>query len=460
MMKKALTILAVTAFFFGCEQPTKTVVQEVNSVKVGDELSGGFVVTIADATTGYLATRDVDFNNDGDFTDVGDKQGLVYGKFTSNITLTADRQWTLSGGVFIGNDNSGNATLTIEAGTIIKGSSSTTAPGMLVITRGSKINAVGTAAKPIILTSERAVGSRAAGDWGGVIINGNAVINNGDSNGFAEGEGNTGVYGGTINTDNSGTLKYVRIEFAGVLFTADNELNGLALQGVGSGTTLSYIQVHQNADDGIEFFGGAANLDHFVVTGAQDDSLDWTYGWTGKAQFGVVQQYASADKGIEGDNNSKAVTATPLSNPVIANMTVVSNGTEKAAALRAGTSVQMYNMIFTNFSKSLDVLDSKDGDAATTVFKGVVTTEATDGAVTSYVSGTTGNFLATFANLNLDADLTDADYTNDSFVPTAAITGATAQALPGETTPAANYIGAIAPGAADWTAGWTTSAAN
>ena len=80
MMKKALTILAVTAFFFGCEQPTKTVVQEVNSVKVGDELSGGFVVTIADATTGYLATRDVDFNNDGDFTDVGDKQGLVYGK--------------------------------------------------------------------------------------------------------------------------------------------------------------------------------------------------------------------------------------------------------------------------------------------------------------------------------------------------------------------------------------------
>lgn len=505
-MKKFLLVAAAVALvgLTGCEQATetKTVTNTVvQKHKVGDELFGDYVVTYVDAKdTGYIAIRAAsDKSGDGDIRDAGEGvSGQVTGTFTADITLTklADAKyiptavaadttkytagtdnkitWILNGPVFIGQDNANSATLTVESGALITASGSAAAPGMLVISRGSKIMAEGSATDPIVFTSSRLKGFRAAGDWGGLIINGNAPINDGDDNdatkagGSAEGEGNTGKYGGTDAADNSGVLKYVRIEFGGVLFTADNELNGLALQGVGSGTTLSYIQIHQAADDGIEFFGGSVNVDHLVLTGAQDDSLDWTSGWNGKAQYVIAQQYSVADVGIEADNKENGVNNLPRSNPTLANLTFIGKGptwvddkgtkTYKAGALfRRGTDVTMLNSLFANFKTSLDVTHSS-GDANTTVFKGVFTTEALDGTVASYVSGENNNLKgADLASANLPAELTDATYGNETtFKFTAVPTGYTAST----DAAAANYLGAIDPAGTDWTIGWITTAQN
>ena len=146
--------------------------------------------------------------------------------------------------------------LEIEAGTTIYGDSATN--GTLVIARGSQIHAHGTAAAPIVMTSDQLEGERARGDWGGLIINGYAPLN--IEGGEAEGEGDTGTYGGDDPTDSSGILEYVRVEFAGTEFSPDNELNGIAFQGVGSGTTVENVMVKFNKDDGLEFFGGTVEV--------------------------------------------------------------------------------------------------------------------------------------------------------------------------------------------------------
>ncbi|MFP4485093.1 MAG: hypothetical protein ACLFO1_09600, partial [Spirochaetaceae bacterium] len=255
------------------------------TLKVGDASPDvdGFTVTYVDEAGGYFAE-----NEDED-------QVLVWGRFEEDIKFTEDKTWILGNAVFIGNnaqdpDNAAGNTLEIEAGTTIKGEVDDETPGVLIITRGSDIDAVGTADKPIVFTSLNEPGERAAGDWGGLILNGYARV----QGGYAEGEGGTGQYGGgedSIDDDNSGTIKYVVVQFAGTLFSPDNELNGIVFQGIGSGTTVEYIQVHQNADDGIEFFGGSVQVKYYVGTGNQDDTLDGDDGWNGSAQFAILQHY-------------------------------------------------------------------------------------------------------------------------------------------------------------------------
>ena len=164
------------------------------------------------------------------------------------------------------------------------------------------MNAIGTRERPIVFTSDQPVGQRGRGDWGGIIINGRAPVN--IEGGEGVGEADTGVYGGNQPNDNSGTMRYVRVEFAGVEFSPDNELNGIAFQAVGSGGTYDFIQVHMNRDDAFEWFGGTANIKHAVASNAADDSFDWTFGWQGKAQFVVIHQRGDdADRGIEADNS-------------------------------------------------------------------------------------------------------------------------------------------------------------
>ncbi len=251
---------------------------------------------------------------------------VLSGVITEDLTLTADTDWLLRGGVFIGDDEN-PTTLTIEAGTTVYGETST--DGMLVIRRSSRIMAEGSADAPIVFTSSKEAGTRARGDWGGLIINGRAPVNScgGDYEGDyceAYGEGGTGWYGGADAGDSSGVLRYVRVEFAGTLISPENELNGIAFQGVGSGTEVDYVQVHMNADDGIEFFGGTAQVKHVLVTGVGDDMLDWTDGWQGKAQFVVLQQFADAgDNGIEADNNGDDNEASPRSNPTLSHITII-----------------------------------------------------------------------------------------------------------------------------------------
>ncbi len=289
---------------------------------------------------------------------------VLSGTYTEDLTLTADRQWLLRGGVFIGDDEN-QTVLTVEPGSTVFGETSTA--GMLVITRGSKIVAAGSPEAPIVFTSSKAPGSRARGDWGGVIINGRARINacaeDGKTDGLCEayGEGGTGWFGGDYDGDDSGVLRYVRIEFAGRIVSPDNELNGLALQGVGSGTTLEYIQIHMNKDDGIEFFGGSCNFRYILTTGIADDNLDWTDGWRGKGQFFVAQQYADAgDNGIEADNNGEDNAAQPRSKPTLSNLTLIgspdSEHSDYGMLLREGTAAKIHNAIVTGWNGAgLDV---------------------------------------------------------------------------------------------------------
>jgi len=281
---------------------------------------------------------------------------VVRGNITANTTFSSANDYLLSGAVFV----QPPATLTIEAGTTIFGESA--ANGTLVIAQGARIMAVGTANAPIVFTTDQPAGSRSRGLWGGVIINGRAPLN--VPGGQAFGEGDTGVYGGSQPNDDSGVLKYVRVEFAGTEFSPDNELNGIALQGVGRGTEVDFVQVHFNLDDCIEFFGGTADAKHVVCTDTGDDNLDWTEGWTGRVQFFIAQQRGDdADQGIEADNNAENNNLQPRANPKIYNVTLIGDPTNKKGGesdlgmlLREGTAGTIANAIVLGFKeKGLEI---------------------------------------------------------------------------------------------------------
>ncbi len=179
----------------------------------------------------------------GEIVDPDDLSGpnIVQGKITTDLTLTADREHLLRGAVFVED----GATLTIEPGTTVFGEGATL--GTLIVARGGKLNARGTAGAPIVFTSDAQPGSRRRGLWGGLIVNGRAPINQGTE---AFGEGDTGAFGGNDPNDSSGVYQYIRVEFAGIEFSPDHELNGIAFQGVGAGTVVDHVQVHFNQDDG------------------------------------------------------------------------------------------------------------------------------------------------------------------------------------------------------------------
>lgn len=276
----------------------------------------------------------------------GTDYSKIEGTFNESYTLNSNTNWLLSGGIFVGE----GATLTIEPCTQIFAADDGTTP-FLSILQGGKIMADGTAACPIVFTSVKP--SPQPGDWGGIILNGYANINTGLT---AIGEGGTGTYGGTDDADNSGVLRYVRVEYAGKILGTDNELNGFSFNGVGSGTTVEYIQAHRGSDDGIEFFGGTVSVKYAVSTGNQDDSFDWTHGWRGNGQFWVVQQNSDAgDRGIEADNNSNDNVAAPYSFPTISNLTLVGiddgDASNQGMKLREGTKAKILNAIVTGFPK-------------------------------------------------------------------------------------------------------------
>ena len=279
---------------------------------------------------------------------------------TEDLTVakTDGVTYRLAGKVFVG-DGDKESVLTIEPGVKIYALAGTSANiSFLTIRQNAKIMAEGTKEKPIVLTTSTKEGERGRGEWGGLIINGKAPLNSGKTN---TGEGGTGKYGGNSPEDSSGKLKYVRVEFAGTLITEENELNGIAFQGVGSGTEVDYIQVHMNKDDGVEFFGGTVNVKHVVLTGHGDDSMDWTSGWQGKAQHVVIQQHTdSGGRGIEADNLEEMNDATPRSRPTISNMTIIGGGekTDEGILLRRGSGANIYNTIVVNSGGSCLDLDS------------------------------------------------------------------------------------------------------
>jgi hypothetical protein len=370
------------------------------------------------------------------------------------------------------------AELRIPAGTVIHGDASVT-PTFLVIERGATITAEGTAADPIIFTSSRPVGQRQRGDWGGVVINGAAQCNLAANNDCVS-EGGGGFFGGNDNADNSGVLRYVRIEFVGYEVSLGNELNGLTLNGVGSGTTIEFIQVHQGLDDGVEWFGGTVNAKNLIVTGASDDSFDYCCGFAGKGQFWIgVQDPDDADQGFEIDNNETDNDALPRVNPTVFNVTLVGKGPTGGTAgestqgilYRRGAWGTLRNFIVTGFETGLDIDNtatyngcaSGDFVLSNSLFadNGVhLNTDADD------ETACTG--LATWTiqqtSPNLPAPYVWPDLGDLNVVPAAGSPAASGAATPpndGFFDTSATYIGAVAPGSTSpWYAGWIETSAN
>jgi hypothetical protein len=416
----------------------------------------------------------------------------VSGSILENTLWRAKNTYMLEGLVFV----EAGAALTLEAGTQILGK-----PGSaLIVTRDAKIYARGSATQPIVFTSAQKLGERKRGDWGGLVMLGTAPVNRkkdlNDPNevGSAHIEGiaetdNRGRFGGNNHNHNCGLLEYVRIEFAGFKIAANNELNGLTLGGCGQQTVVNYIQSHRGADDGIELFGGNVDLRHVVITGADDDGLDWDMGWQGRVQFMVIQQYADGgDAGIEADNWKKHPDAQPRSQPIIYNATLLGSRDlskdQRAAVFRLGTGITLRNSIIAGFPQ--EGIDIRDKETAALFKTGV---SSFDGLIIHDIKSRTGSETAAYfpaeeGDKDDDGGFNEAAYFNTpkrarfmepglsraaydlaqpNFTPVGSATLTYVAPIPTETGEAmefwhesTDFIGAVRPDAGKtWLEGWT-----
>lgn len=313
------------------------------------------------------------------------------GTITSDVTLTAGSTYKLSGEYIVED----GATLNIEAGVKII-SIYDDIVDYILVKQGGKINAVGTSSAPIVMTSEK----EEPGAWGGIHICGKTHTNAEGGKGSSEIGGAT--YGGNDDADNSGTLKYVRVEYSGYAFDSEHEANGITFYGVGNGTTVEYCQAYKGSDDGFEFFGGSVNVSNLVSVSCSDDSFDWTEGWNGTATNLVAYQEAEETLGydcdclIEADNNENNYAATPVAHPVLKNLILVGNNSaagNRGIRLRRGTQVEI------------------DG-AKVCGKKNAVTLESEE-TENALLAGT-----SKLANMTVDSELRSEKniYTNDNFV--------------------------------------------
>jgi len=304
-----------------------------------------------------------------------DPENTVYNATTTTVSADITTNTTWSGTVLLQNKIyvKNNVTLTILPGTVIRGDKAT--QGTLIITRGAKINANGTASQPIVFTSNEAAGSRSEGDWGGLVILG--LARNNQPTGVTNIEGITPTtdtqFGGNFDTDNSGTLKYVRVEFAGIPLEPNKEINGITFGSVGSGTTVDYVQVSFSGDDSFEWFGGTVNCKHLIAYRGLDDDFDTDFGYRGKVQFALsirdkdLFDAPGDSNAFESDNDAAGSAAQPKTMPIFSNVTLVGpkgNGTvtlpvgekfEKAFRLRRNTSTSVLNSLITGWEKGLSI---------------------------------------------------------------------------------------------------------
>lgn len=288
-----------------------------------------------------------DSNSSGFVANPADFKGDI--KAGDNVTLDPSKTYYLTGKLQI---NEGGK-LTIPAGTRIVANGGTSS--FVAVAQGGQIFVNGTATAPVVFTSE----NRTPGAWGGVVLCGKAPINKATT---ASAEVSELTYGGTVANDNSGVIQYTRIEYAGAAYNSEKEFNGLSLFGVGSGTKIEYVQLHEGADDGIEFFGGTVNTKYIIANGNEDDQFDWTEGWNGSNEFWYSKaSLGRGNRGIEADNNSNNHTLGPVSNPTITNMTLVGlgasyNGSEnQAIKLRVGTKGKLENVVLAGWAKGIDI---------------------------------------------------------------------------------------------------------
>lgn len=433
------------------------------------------------ATAVLVSCKPKDNNNEEETPNTGDV--ILQGNLSTQ-TLNKDTKYLLKGLVYI-NDG---VTLTIPAGTIIKGDKASKAA--LVVNRGGKLEANGTAAEPVVFTSAAPKGYRNRGDWGGIIICGKAK-NNQSVNQVIEGPtdfsttSGLGVYGGdgTHEDDNSGTLQYVRIEYAGIAYAPDKEINSLTMGSVGSETTIDHILVTFGGDDSYEWFGGTVDAKYLISYSGYDDDFDTDFGYSGKVQFGIVmrdrtQADVSQSNAFESDNDASGSTNTPKTSAKFSNMTVMgprtyskSNNSAnfvQAAHVRRNTEITIANSIITGFTNMVN-FDKYNG---TFRVKNNLFAEHNNSAqlnASTFSSGngndTTGFYAANKWGLKTSVANIFADTTleNANPVQVAAglgLTGADFTATTGLTESfwtSTTYLGAMGTSAAsewNWNAGW------
>lgn len=383
MKNKFLLLGIAAAIFWSCESDdTADVVINDNSV----------VNNTTNTTTGGDETPAVTTVN-------------LSGVYTENIILDTNIEYIVTGPVLIAD----GATLTVPAGMTIK-AQPVGVNAYIAIQQGGRIIADGSASEPIIFTSNSA--SPASGDWGGIVLCGRAPINStpDGSEDTATSEVGSLSYGGNIATDNSGILEYVRIEYAGGAIDGNAELNGLSVYGVGTGTTIDYVQVFEGSDDGFEFFGGTVNASHLVVVNSEDDSIDWTEGYVGTLTDVYVQHGVTHDKAFECDgfNTDFSNEGGYFSKPTVNNVTIVgANDASEAIRLRAGTQGIFTNMVFNDFDEAFDL---DDADTGLGVLSGDLNvTDATFNNVTTKLKNDTGSVFTEADFISGDGNGTGSD---------------------------------------------------
>ena len=420
----------------------------------------------------------------------------------ASVTLddTANNLYVLQGrvdfgtsyaGVDRGNAASENpATLTIEAGALVMGDDSNDAaqdPDRLVINRGSQVFMNGTLEEPILFTGRQNVetGSVERAQWGGIYLNGYGLNNGCDdaqipaaATGACQrnGEANTGSHGGDLNSDDSGSLSYVKVAHAGDAFDPETDLNGVAFQSVGSGTECSNIQVHNNVDDGVEFYGGAVSCNNLVLTENGDDSLDSTEGWAGSAQFVVITQTGDSDqhdRAFESDNNKSPNDMSPQTTATVANVTIIRDLDTVAGGgaepdlikLRRGSALNLANVVISSPTDQGACFDVTDNDGHGSIPSAL----ALDASGNSNPAAAAASIDQVFHDCfeRDDAPLTvtflDTDYSGEAVSGTVTldgvVNGTNETAVSAATLPAGlqqvSYIGAVESCDNNWTAGWT-----
>lgn len=412
------------------------------------------------------------------------------GTVDEDYTLVRGVEWRLDGEVLVGNGNlfvadaaeaqaikDSGVTLTIQAGVHVRAF----ADGSLLVTRGSKLEAVGTAANPITFSSLGDDDLDGLGEWGGVIVQGFAPQYGQGGTGACygdgevcnvEGEGGTvvGRFGGNDPADDSGTIRYVRIAEGGLVAGPNNEINGLTLQGVGHGTTIEYVQVHGNLDDGVEWFGGTVNARYLVLTNNDDDDIDFDEGYQGNIQYAIIRKHpnkatptgSNDPRGIEA--NSSDEDYTPETNATLANILVLGSavnnsdaGQQPGMRLRGALTTKIYNTAVRDFDTGCIRIDDADIDGAGTIVTSDVTLvnvlgECEDGFYDKRDADTAANAGASSVTVDAAYALTDA---------AAIVTAPAIEAVDngsGFTFDNTTYVGAVEPGTEPddaWWAGWT-----
>jgi len=398
---------------------------------------------------------------------------VLTGNINENVELPKGR-YTLRGYVYVNN----RARLTFAAGSTIV--SDTVNKGALIIEQNSRLICDGTASEPIVFTSGKAPGQRKPGDWGGIAIAGNAPTNR-TTPPLLEG-GINAVYGGSLANDNSGILRYVRIEFAGIAADPNSEINGLTLGGVGNGTVIENIQVSYGNDDAYEFFGGTVNCRNLIAFATADDDFDFDFGYVGRIQFGVSLRDplfvdgGDAGNGIECDNDGAGTTATPRTRPVLSNFTFLGpNGAAGTLAnhnfntrFRRSTQFVLVNSILAGYRVAGFQFESDSTAASYLDGRSIFRNNLVHAVADPYrVNSTTlTNAAAVRTKAESEGCITYSDWNSlqlenpfslsaPNFLPKAgspALSGASFTGLTGFTT--TTYVGAF--GTTNWMQGWTS----